>query len=66
MSPHCYIKTIITNAGGISYLPLRKNQIVINTWHGGGPYKKTGIDMSSSKIQFVQTELNAKKITYML
>lgn len=59
-------KFIITNAGGISYLPLRKNQIVINTWHGGGPYKKTGIDMSSNKYQYKQTALNAKKITYML
>ncbi len=34
----------ITNSGGYSYLPLKKNQKVINTWHGGGAYKKIGID----------------------
>lgn len=33
---------LITNNGGISYLPIRKKQLVINTWHGGGPYKVTG------------------------
>ena len=29
-------KAIITNSGGISFIPLRKKQFVINTWHGGG------------------------------
>ena len=38
-------KVLLTNSGGISYLPLRKKQYVINTWHGGGAYKKMGIDM---------------------
>lgn len=22
----------------------RKSQVIINTWHGGGAYKKTGVD----------------------
>lgn len=35
-------KIFITNSGGYSYVPLRKNQIVINTHHGGGAYKKIG------------------------
>ncbi len=35
----------VTNSGGYSYLPLRKKQCVINTWHGGGAYKKCGIYM---------------------
>ena len=34
----------ITNSGGYSYLPLKKDQKVINTWHGGGAYKKIGVD----------------------
>lgn len=38
----------ITNSGGYSYLPLRKNQYVINTWHGGGAYKKIGVDSYSA------------------
>lgn len=33
---------LITNNGGTAYLPVRKKQLVVNTWHGGGPYKVTG------------------------
>lgn len=35
----------LTNSGGFSYLPVRKKQYIINTWHGGGAYKKCGTDM---------------------
>ena len=59
-------RVIITNAGGISYLPLRKKQIVINTWHGGGPYKKTGTEINDDKFLYKATLMNGKKITYML
>ena len=38
-------KVLLTNSGGFSYLPLRKQQYVINTWHGGGAYKKCGRHM---------------------
>lgn len=38
-------KIYLTNSGGFSYVPLRKKQYVINTWHGGGAYKKCGLDM---------------------
>ena len=38
-------KVFLTNSGGYSYLPLRKKQYTINTWHGGGAYKKCGTDM---------------------
>ena len=45
-------RIFITNSGGFSYLPLnRKKQVVINTWHGGGAYKKLGMDMyNNSKL----------------
>lgn len=33
-------KIIITNASNMPYLPVRKNQCLINTWHGGGAYKR--------------------------
>ena len=33
-------KVIIDNHGIMSYIPLRKEQIIINTWHGGGSYKR--------------------------
>lgn len=35
---------IITNTGPWKAIPKRKGQHIINTWHGGGAYKKTGID----------------------
>ena len=35
----------LTNCGGISFIPFRKKQYVINTWHGGGTYKKDGIHL---------------------
>lgn len=33
-------KLIITNNNLSSYLPIREEQVAINTWHGGGAYKK--------------------------
>ena len=33
----------LTNNGGYSYLPRRKGQLVIETWHGGGAYKRCGL-----------------------
>lgn len=35
-------RVFLTNSGGFSYIPMRKSQIVINTHHGGGAYKKIG------------------------
>lgn len=37
-------KVLISNDGFGSFLPKRKQQIFINTWHGGGAYKKSGVD----------------------
>lgn len=37
-------KFIITNTGPYKALEYRNSQIIINTWHGGGAYKKTGRD----------------------
>lgn len=57
---------IVTNSVGISYLPIRKAQIVINTWHGGGPYKKTGLSVYNSYWMKKENILNDKVTTYML
>lgn len=52
----------ITNSGGYSYLPLKKCQFVINTWHGGGAYKKIGMDSySADKFYKNELKLAAKK-----
>lgn len=36
-------KIIVSNIPSPSYVPLRKKQFMIDTWHGGGAYKKVGI-----------------------
>lgn len=36
-------KVFVTNNGGIASFPWKKEQIVINTWHGQ-PYKRIGLD----------------------
>lgn len=59
-------RVIITNAGGVSFLPKRKGQMIINTWHGGGPYKKTGTNVFHGFFYNRETALNAGQITYML
>lgn len=35
-------KVIVTNNGFYSYMPFRKETVLIETWHGGGAYKKVG------------------------
>ncbi len=37
-------KYIVDNIAPVSYIPYRKSQRVINTWHGGGAYKKGFVD----------------------
>ena len=37
-------RILISNDGFGSFLPKRKSQTFINTWHGGGAYKKSGVD----------------------
>ena len=38
-------KIIISNLGIEPIIPKRKNQIFINTWHGGGAYKRNQADL---------------------
>lgn len=44
----CTIETIVTNDFIDSYIPIRKKQIVLNTWHGGSPTKTVGFKESNS------------------
>lgn len=58
---------ILTNAGGYSFLPKRKQQYVINTWHGGGCYKKVGLDvLGRSKFAIADVLLNTKKTSCLI
>ncbi len=38
---YCFFtsKIIVTNSSNLPYLPKKVNQVLINTWHGGGAYK---------------------------
>lgn len=60
-------QVFLTNSGGFSYLPLRKSQYVINTWHGGGAYKKDGIYMYGDTWLFRRDlKMSAKKTNVFL
>lgn len=41
-------KVIICNMTDEVYLPKRAEQIIINTWHAGGAYKRVGLSYNSS------------------
>lgn len=38
----CTSRFIVTNVDYLSYVKFRKGQYIIQTWHGGGSYKKVG------------------------
>ncbi|MCR4672503.1 MAG: CDP-glycerol glycerophosphotransferase family protein [Lachnospiraceae bacterium] len=59
-------RVIISNAGGYSYLPLRKSQKVISTWHGGGAYKKVGGEVFKNRWSRLESKMNAGNLDYML
>lgn len=60
-------KVFLTNSGGFSYVPLRKSQYVINTWHGGGAYKSMGLRMyNDTEIFRKDLRLSAKDLNMML
>ncbi len=40
-------KVVIFNTNLIIYIPRRKNQLFINTWHAGGAYKRTSVPVGS-------------------
>lgn len=39
----CTSRFVITNVDYLSYVRFRKGQYIIQTWHGGGSYKKVGV-----------------------
>lgn len=59
-------ETIITNAGGVSYLPKRRGQLILSTWHGGGPYKKTTTDVYDNYWYRKQAKMNSSNTNFIL
>ncbi|MBR3171080.1 MAG: CDP-glycerol glycerophosphotransferase family protein [Lachnospiraceae bacterium] len=50
---------LIDNLGVQSYIPLRKKQTVINTWHGGGSYKKIYKEATKEHVDYLQLMMNS-------
>lgn len=57
-------KIYISNTGISSYLPKRRDQVVINTWHGGGAYKKVSIDVFNDHTNLKIAEIVGKETDY--
>ena len=62
-------KVIITNVDLYRYYPTINNQIVLNTWHGGGSYKTCGfmnpLNLTSKKREKEFKELYSKNTLYL-
>ena len=59
---------IITNSGISASISLRKSQMCVNTWHGGGAYKKVGIatDEKINGSTYEELKIMADHTTYFL
>jgi CDP-glycerol glycerophosphotransferase len=61
----CTSKYIIVNDFINTYLPVRKSQVLINTWHGGGWFKKVGLTgNNASEYNHFFFDYQCKKHTY--
>ncbi len=60
-------RVVVTNNFFSSYLPKRKKQIVLNTWHGGSPLKTVGLaDRNSTEYDLYFFKIQAKKYSAFL
>ncbi len=56
-------KVIVANIPSPIYVPLRKKQVFLNTWHGGGAYKKVGLlSPKQSSLSKISEGLKIKSI----
>lgn len=60
-------KFVIFNSTGITgFLPYRRQQIVINTWHGGYSFKVIGNDIFTDKTSRKKRKIAGNNLTYFL
>lgn len=61
-------KIIVTNSSNLPYLPKKKNQILINTWHGGGAYKTElyNLDLTRFKNENVDYFISSSQLFHKL
>ena len=57
-------KYLVFNAELPWYIPLRKNQVYLQTWHGGGAYKKLGLEANWGWRSNLEQKLCSKQISY--
>lgn len=61
---YCYYMltshVIVSNGGFNAFLPYKKSQLKINTWHGGGAYKKGGLDTAVSTLERKRIQTDGK------
>ncbi|MCD8117253.1 MAG: CDP-glycerol glycerophosphotransferase family protein [Oscillospiraceae bacterium] len=57
----------INNIGSFSWMPLRKSQLHINTWHGGGCYKKVSLgEKKNDSVMKKTLIMTAQETSYMI
>lgn len=60
-------RVIFSNVGLGSFIPKRKKQIFVNTWHGGGAYKVVGVDIkNTSREEDLINDICAKQTDYFI
>ena len=59
-------KVFITNGYVPSYIPFRKKQFVLSTWHGGGAYKRGGLDIVNNIPSYKIVELQTASLSKMI
>ena len=57
-------KYIITNNDLAWYIPFRKKQLIVQTWHAGGAYKKVGKHEAWDKVFIKEQKKCAQQATY--
>ena len=55
---------VVTNASNLPYLPIKKKQLLMNTWHGGGAYKSESFDsaLTHFRNRSVKVFLSSSKV----
>ena len=59
-------KVVVYNATPVTFIPKRKSQMVIETWHGGGAYKRTGYASKKDKLDIWRTKQLANYVDIFL
>ncbi|MBR0318451.1 MAG: CDP-glycerol glycerophosphotransferase family protein [Spirochaetia bacterium] len=57
-------KYIVTNNDFMWWIPLRRSQVMLETWHGGGAYKRVGLYEKWSRLMLLDQKWNARQVTY--